>query len=52
MTGAGFGGCAVALVREDSVDGFTGAVTTIYGGLTGLEPRIYVSQASAGASIE
>jgi galactokinase len=52
MTGAGFGGCAVALVRRDSVEDFTAAVTAIYGGSTGLEPRIYPCQASAGANLQ
>ena len=52
MTGAGFGGCAVALVRKDGVESFTGAVTTTYRGATGLEPRIYVCRPSPGASLE
>jgi galactokinase len=51
MTGAGFGGCAVALVRLDLADGFVERVSTDYKGQTGLEPRIYLCRAAHGASI-
>lgn len=50
MTGAGFGGCAVALVHEAKVDGFVTAVTNQYQQQTGLTPNVYVCQPSAGAS--
>lgn len=49
MTGAGFGGCAVALVHEDFVDGFVTAVSQAYQAQTNLEPKIYVCKPSAGA---
>ena len=52
MTGAGFGGCAVALVRREDADAFARAVAAAYGERTGLTPRLYVCSATAGASVE
>jgi galactokinase len=51
MTGAGFGGCAVALVREENADEFVRAVTTAYRQECGLEAAVYVCRASEGASL-
>lgn len=51
MTGAGFGGCAVALVKAEFVDEFVSNVEACYTGKTELAPKIYVSQASNGAEI-
>lgn len=51
MTGAGFGGCAVALVHADAVTNFTVEVARRYKELSGLDARIYVSPASEGASV-
>lgn len=42
MTGAGFGGCTVALVREDCVNKYIEAVTDEYTAVTGLKPEFYV----------
>jgi galactokinase len=50
MTGAGFGGCAVALVRQETVDEFRQAVSASYQQASGLEAKIYVCQPSDGAS--
>ena len=50
MTGAGFGGCTVSLVREDAVERFLDEVPERYKSATGLEPAVYVCQAAAGAS--
>jgi galactokinase len=52
MTGAGFGGCAVALVRAEGAADFAASVTAAYQEATGLEPKLYVCTASEGASIE
>jgi galactokinase len=52
MTGAGFGGCAVALVEKEAVDGFVREVAAGYQAATGLHPKVYVSAASEGASLE
>lgn len=51
MTGAGFGGCAVALVKEDQAEAFTQAVSTVYRQRSGLEASVYVCRASEGASV-
>ncbi|MBV6396664.1 MAG: Galactokinase [Anaerolineales bacterium] len=51
MTGAGFGGCAVALVRRESADEFAQAVGTEYRARSGMEAKVYVCQASEGASV-
>jgi len=49
MTGAGFGGCAVALVKEETADGFVSNVAQEYEKKTDLEPSIYVTPATDGA---
>jgi galactokinase len=51
VTGAGFGGCAVALVAHDAVSAFTDAVACRYGRLTELEPRLYVTQPADGTEV-
>lgn len=48
MTGAGFGGCTVSIVREDAVERFIGQVGTGYTEKTGLAASFYVSEAGAG----
>jgi galactokinase len=49
MTGAGFGGCAVSLVRNETVERFKEHLEKEYEGETGLRPRVYVCTASQGA---
>jgi galactokinase len=51
MTGAGFGGCAVALVKEENAEEFVKSVSTVYKQKSGLEAAVYVCKASEGASI-
>jgi galactokinase len=51
MTGAGFGGCAVALVETAAVDTFTASVADAYVARTGLTPAIHVCRAVDGAEI-
>jgi galactokinase len=51
MTGAGFGGCAVALVRADVAEDFGRSVLTEYQTLTGRAPNVYVCRATNGAEI-
>ena len=50
MTGGGFGGCTINLVRSASVEDFTRAVARGYQAKTGRAPEIYVSTAAEGAS--
>ncbi len=51
MTGAGFGGCAVALIRRDLADSFTSQVAASFRSATGIEPVVYVCSATEGASV-
>jgi galactokinase len=52
MTGAGFGGCAVALVENSAVEAFVAAVGPAYTERTRLTPQIYVTRAAAGSGVE
>jgi galactokinase len=52
MTGAGFGGCAVAIVDSNAVDGLIDEVTHRYQATTDLTPRTYRCRAANGASLE
>ncbi len=51
MTGAGFGGCAVALVRFSGAESFAEGVATAYRGVTGLAPQVYICKATNGAEV-
>ena len=51
MTGAGFGGCAVALVDRGSADVFVGEVGAGYRAETGREPSLFVCVPEAGARL-
>ena len=48
MTGAGFGGCTVSIVREDAVVRFIEEVGKGYTQRTGLTPSFYVSEVGDG----
>ena len=52
MTGAGFGGCAVAVVEREAAVRFIESVTTGYQSRTGLQPSAYICRAAGGASLE
>ena len=51
MTGAGFGGCAVALVRAETARGFAADITAQYQAASGLAPSVYVCAATNGAEV-
>lgn len=51
MTGAGFGGCAVALIRESAAAEFVDQTAALYQGRTGNTPIAYVCQATDGAGV-
>jgi len=48
MTGAGFGGCTVSIVREDAVERFIDEVGKGYTSRTGLVPTFYISETGDG----
>ncbi|WP_223700949.1 galactokinase [Sutcliffiella deserti] len=49
MTGAGFGGCAIAIVEEDKIDEFIRSVGDKYLESTGLEATFYIASIGDGA---
>jgi galactokinase len=49
MTGGGFGGSTVSLVRRDALGEFGRAVVSEYTGRFGHAPAVYVSEAGGGA---
>jgi galactokinase len=49
LTGAGFGGCTVNLVRSEAAEAFVEAVQAGYQQALGLKAEIYVCRASDGA---
>jgi galactokinase len=49
MTGGGFGGCTVNLVRTDRVQQFSSRLAADYARATGHRPEIYVCEAADGA---
>ncbi len=51
MTGAGFGGCAVALVKEENAAEFVNAVSEAYRQRSNMEAAVYVCKPSEGASL-
>jgi galactokinase len=51
MTGGGFGGCAVALVKTDAVDAISKRIGADYRQKTGIEATLFVSRPAAGAAV-
>jgi galactokinase len=51
LTGAGFGGCTVNIVREEALEVFAEAVVARYAGETGLPARMLVCQAAGGLRV-
>jgi len=51
MTGGGFGGCTISLVRRDRVEEFCKTVREGYRERTGIDPHIYVVEPEQGAEI-
>jgi galactokinase len=51
MTGGGFGGCAVALVRAPSVEEIQRTLRQEYRSRTGIDPSMFVTHPAAGAQV-
>ena len=51
LTGAGFGGCTVNLVRADAIDAFSEQVVARYRNETGLPAEMYVCRAVDGLRV-
>lgn len=51
MTGGGFGGCCVALVKTSAVDAITKKIAADYNAKTNIEPAIFASRPASGATI-
>ncbi|MBE7056479.1 MAG: galactokinase [Ruminococcaceae bacterium] len=49
MTGAGFGGCVLNIVKKDVVDEFVTTVGKNYEARTGIKPEFYICQIGDGA---
>lgn len=49
MTGGGFGGCTISLVRSHSVEGFSKEIRQTYKEKTGITPDLYICSAAQGA---
>lgn len=52
LTGAGFGGCVIALAQRDGIDGVIEDVREKYAAITGLQPSLYLCEPSHGAKLE
>jgi galactokinase len=51
MTGAGFGGCTVNVVRGADAETFARNLSTMYQQTVGISPKVYVCKASQGVSV-
>jgi galactokinase len=51
MTGGGFGGCTVALVRAEALPAISAAISAEYKKRTGIKPSLFVSRPAAGAAV-
>ena len=50
MTGGGFGGCTINLVRKSDADKFAAKVAELYHQATGIAPQTYLCDAADGSS--
>jgi galactokinase len=51
MTGGGFGGCCVALVKAGAAAAITQKIAADYKARTGIEATIFASRPASGATI-
>ena len=51
MTGGGFGGCTVALVKAKAVGAISKRIAAEYKRKTGIEATMFVTRPAAGATV-
>ncbi|HFR3767480.1 TPA: galactokinase [Streptococcus suis] len=51
MTGAGFGGCGIAIVHKDKVEAFKENVGKTYTEVVGYAPSFYVAEIAGGSTV-
>ncbi|MDR1958204.1 MAG: galactokinase [Planctomycetaceae bacterium] len=51
MTGGGFGGCTVSLVKTDKVEEVSNKIREGYKAVTGIEPTIFATRPAQGAAV-
>lgn len=51
MTGAGFGGCCIALIKMEALKGVTNDLSNRYENIFGFAPSFYVSEPSSGVHV-
>jgi galactokinase len=49
LTGGGFGGCTINLVKREHAEAFVEALASLYTERIGIRPQIHICQASGGA---
>jgi galactokinase len=49
MTGGGFGGCTVSLVKDEAIDTFIEKVGAAYEAKTSIKPQFYIAEIGNGA---
>lgn len=51
MTGAGFGGCGIAIVDKDKVEAFKENVGKVYTEKIGYAPTFYIAEIADGTKV-
>ena len=51
MTGGGFGGCAISLVKTDAIPMLSRQLSEAYRQHTGIEPTLFLSRPAGGAAV-
>jgi galactokinase len=51
MTGGGFGGCTINLVKTDAAEAFQAHIARTYSEATGIAPEIYICEPAQGAQV-